>query len=438
MKLFTFKGGIHPPERKELAEDKEIEVFAAPKVVYIPLIQHIGSPLDPLVKVGDEVKVGQKIGDSKGFMSAPVHSSVSGKVLKIVKHPFPVNGYANSVIIENNGEDEWIESKAVDDYTKLSSEELLGIVRENGIVGLGGATFPTHIKLNPPKDKVIDTLVINGAECEPYLNADNRLMIEYGKEFVEGVKIILHILGIKKAVIGIEENKEEAIEKIQNLVANEDGIEVGVLKTKYPQGGEKQLIKALLDRVVPSKKLPSEVGVVVQNVGTAKAIYDAVVKGKPIVERVLTVSGLGVKTPKNLLVRIGTQFKEILESVGIDEEKTEKLIMGGPMMGLAQFTDEVPVIKGTSGILALTEKEMNSYESRSCISCGKCVSVCPMNLMPLMYAKLARFKEWGEMDRYNLMDCIECGSCQFICPSNRPLTEGIKIGKAKLRGMKRK
>ena len=437
MKVFRFKGGVHPPEGKEVTENLSVEVFKAPKKVYIPLLQHIGAPLNPIVKVGDEVKIGQKIGDSEAFMSSPVHASVSGKVVEIAVYTFPVSGMVKTIVIENNEKDEWVELKGNKDYTKLSKEELLKIIREAGIVGQGGAAFPTHIKLNPPKDKTIDTLLINAAECEPYLNADNRVMIEYGKESIEGIKILLHVLGIKRAVIGVENNKHEAIENMEKLTADLPNIEVAVLETKYPQGGEKQLIKACLNRVVPVRSLPSEVGVVVQNIGTAKVIYDAVVVGKALVERVLTVSGLGVKTPKNLLVRVGTQFKEILESVGIDREVTEKIVMGGPMMGIAQWTDEVPTIKGTSGILALTKKETKPYKSKSCISCGKCVTVCPINLMPLMYAKLAKFQQWEEMDRYNLLDCMECGTCQFVCPSNRPLTEGIKLGKAKLRTMKK-
>jgi electron transport complex protein RnfC len=436
MKLFSFKGGIHPPENKELTENLEIENFKIPKEICVPLLQHIGVVLEPLVKVGDRVKKGQKIGDSSGFLSSPVHSPVSGIVKKIEIRPFPVSGRVNTIIIENDYEEETFEYPKYEDYEKLTKDELLKIVREMGIVGQGGATFPTHIKLNPPKDKKIDVLLINGAECEPYLNADNRLMLEQTEKVVKGIDIFRHILGVKRVVIGIEENKEEAIHKMKEE-ASKYGMEIAVLKTKYPQGGEKQLIKAVLDREVPSGKLPSEVGVVVQNTATALSVYEAVIEGKPVIEKVLTVSGLGIKTPKNLRVRIGTQFKEILEYVEIDREKTEKLVMGGPMMGLAQHSEEVPVIKGTSGILALTKKEMNPYKSRACITCGKCVDACPMNLSPLMYAKLARFQEWEEMDKYDLLDCIECGSCSFVCPANRPLTEGIKIGKAKLRAMKR-
>lgn len=438
MKLFTFKGGIHPLERKELCEDRKIEIFKAPKKLYISLLQHIGAPLDPIVKVGDYVKAGQKIADSKAFLSSPVHSPVSGKVLEIVIYPFPISGKIKTIVIENDEKDTWEECEKIEDYKNLTKEEVLNLIREKGIVGQGGAAFPTYVKLNPPKDKKIDTLLLNGAECEPYLNADNRVMIEYADEMIEGIKIMLYVLGIKKAILAIENNKYEAISHLNQKLLKEKNIELAIVKTKYPQGGEKQLIKAVLNREVPAKQLPSEVGAVVQNVGTAKAIYDAIILGKPLVERVLTVSGLGVAEQKNLMVKIGTPFKNILEHVGIDREITEKLIMGGPMMGLAQYTDVVPVIKGTSGILALSKKELNSYKSKSCISCGKCIDVCPMNLMPLMYAKLGRFEEWKEMDRYNLLDCIECGSCAYICPANRPLTESIKVGKSKLRMLKAK
>lgn len=437
MKLFTFKGGIHPPEYKALTEDKAIEDFRPSKMIYVPLLQHIGVILEPLVKVGDHVKKGQKIGDSQGFLSTPVHSSVSGTVKKIEMYPFPVSGRVITVIIENDFKEEEEVYETHSDYKALSKDELLKLVRERGVVGQGGATFPTHIKLNPPKDKTIDTLLINGAECEPYLNADNRLMLEQTEKMVAGVDIIRHILGIKTTFIGIEENKHEAIEKMKEAVKRYDGMEIAVLKTKYPQGGEKQLIKAVVDRDVPSGKLPAEVGVVVQNTATAFSIYEAIVEGKPVIEKVLTISGAGIKEPKNLRVKVGTRFNELLEYCGINREVTEKLVMGGPMMGLAQYSEEKPVIKGTSGLLALTKKEMRPYKSRACITCGKCVDICPMNLSPLMYAKYARFEKWDELKKYHLMDCIECGSCSYVCPANRPLTEGIKIGKAKLRSMKK-
>ncbi|WP_372713266.1 electron transport complex subunit RsxC, partial [Ilyobacter sp.] len=397
---------------------------------------HIGAPLDPNVKVGDRVLKGQKIADSEAFVSSPVHSPVSGVVKKIEVMPFPLSGKVKTVVIENDEKEEWAELTKIKDWEKATREELLAMVREKGIVGVGGACFPTHIKLNPPKDVTIDVLLLNGAECEPYLNSDNRLMIEEPHKIVEGIKIINKILGVNRAIIGIEDNKTEAIEKMKKACEG-TAIEVAMLKTQYPQGGEKQLIKAVLDRDVPSGGLPSAVGVVVQNTGTAGAIYEGLVEGKPLIEKIVTVSGKAVERPSNLKVRIGTMFSEILDYVATNRESMEKLVMGGPMMGMAQHTETVPVVKGTSGLLALTKEETNPYKPKSCIVCGKCVKACPIDLLPNMYAKLARFKQWEEMGKHHLMDCIECGSCSYICPANRPLTEAIKIGKAKLRTMKK-
>lgn len=436
MVFFGFKGGVHPPENKLQTEKETIEVFKNPRMLYIPLLQHIGAVLTPKVKVGDRVLKGEIIADSEAFLSVPVHATVSGTVKKIEELPFPLMGNVMTVVIENDEKDEWVELKKEENWKNLSKDELLKIIRDKGIVGLGGATFPTHIKLNPPKENKIDTLILNGAECEPYLNSDNRVMLEYSEKVIGGIEIMKHILGVDRAIIGIEDNKPEAIERMREESKGR-GIEVVPLKTKYPQGGEKSLIKATLNRKVPSGKLPAAVGVVVNNTTTAAAIYDAVVNGIPLLEKVVTVSGLGVKTPKNYKVAIGTRIGEILENAGYDEDITEKIVLGGPMMGMAQYTLDVPVIKGTSGILALTKKEMNECKPRACISCGKCVTVCPMNLEPLMYPRFAAVSQWENMEKYHLMDCIECGSCAYICPSNRPLTEAIKIGKSKLRAMKK-
>lgn len=436
MKFFGFKGGVHPPDNKAQTAKLVTEDMVSPKMVYVPMQQHIGAPLDPIVKIGERVLKGQKIADSKAFMSTTIHAPVSGVVKKIEKRVFPLMGQANTVVIENDGKDEWCELEKIENWKEASTEELLKLIREKGIVGIGGASFPTHIKLNPPKDCKIDTLLLNGAECEPYLNSDNRLMLEDPKAIVEGIKIIKKILGIDSAIIGIEENKPEAIASMKK-VCEGTGIEVLPLHTKYPQGGEKQLIKAALNREVPSGKLPAAVGVVVQNTGTAAAIYRGIVLGQPLIEKIVTVSGKAIKEPKNIRVVIGTPFSELLEKCGVDREKVDKLVMGGPMMGMAQFTEDVPVIKGTGGLLALTNEETNYCKPQACISCGKCVDVCPMNLVPFMYGRLAIKEEWDNMGQYNLMDCIECGSCAYICPANRPLTEAIKIGKAKLRSMKK-
>lgn len=436
MRFFGFRGGVHPPENKLQTENMPVEVLKAPKMIYVALLQHIGSPLDPIVKIGEKVLKGQKIADSAAFMSSPIHSPVSGTVKKIEEHVFPLMGRIKTIIIENDEQETWTELSKIEDWKSADKKELLAMIREKGIVGIGGASFPTHIKLNPPADTKIDTLLLNGAECEPYLNSDNRLMLEHPEKIINGIQIIKKILGIEKAIVGIEENKPEAIASMKKA-AEGSGVEIAPLKTKYPQGGEKQLIKAVLDRQVPSGKLPSAVGVVVQNTGTAAAIYDGIVNGIPLIEKVVTVSGKAIKTPKNVKIAIGTPFSYLLDSCGVEREAIDKLVMGGPMMGMAQFSEDAPVIKGTSGLLALTKQETNPYKPKSCIGCAKCVDVCPMGLEPLMFARLAAFEQWEQIGSYNLMDCIECGSCAYICPANRPLTEAIKIGKSKLRSMKR-
>lgn len=436
MKFFGFRGGVHPPENKIQTENMVVEEVKAPKMLYVALLQHIGAPLDPIVAVGDRVLKGQKIADSQAFMSSPIHSPVSGIVKRIEDHVFPLMGRIKTVIIENDEQETWDELSKIEKWENVDRRTLLTMIREKGIVGIGGASFPTHIKLDPPADAKIDTLLLNGAECEPYLNSDNRLMIENPEKIVNGIKIIKKILGVNRAIVGIEENKPEAIASMRKAVEG-TGIEIAPLKTKYPQGGEKQLIKAVLDRQVPSGKLPSAVGVVVQNTGTAAAIYDGIVNGIPLIEKVVTVSGKGIINPKNVKIAIGTPFSYLLDYCGVNREVVDKLVMGGPMMGMAQFSEEAPVIKGTSGLLALTKEETNPYKTRACIGCGKCVEACPMGLEPLMFARLAAFEQWEQLKEYSLMDCIECGSCAYICPANRPLTEAIKIGKSKLRAMKK-
>ncbi|MBM6821322.1 electron transport complex subunit RsxC [Fusobacterium mortiferum] len=436
MKFFGFRGGVHPPENKIQTENMAVEEVKAPKMLYVALLQHIGAPLDPIVAVGDRVLKGQKIADSQAFMSSPIHSPVSGTVKRIEDHVFPLMGRIKTVIIENDEQETWAELSKIEKWENVDRRTLLTMIREKGIVGIGGASFPTHIKLDPPADAKIDTLLLNGAECEPYLNSDNRLMIENPEKIVNGIKIIKKILRVNRAIVGIEENKPEAIASMRKAVEG-TGIEIAPLKTKYPQGGEKQLIKAVLDRQVPSGKLPSAVGVVVQNTGTAAAIYDGIVNGIPLIEKVVTVSGKGIINPKNVKIAIGTPFSYLLDYCGVNREVVDKLVMGGPMMGMAQFSEEAPVIKGTSGLLALTKEETNPYKTRACIGCGKCVEACPMGLEPLMFARLAAFEQWEQLKEYSLMDCIECGSCAYICPANRPLTEAIKIGKSKLRAMKK-
>lgn len=425
----SFKGGTHPPDGKRLTQHKPIEKAEVPQIVTIPLQQHIGAPCEALVKRGDYVKMGQKIGDPKGYVSAPVHSSVSGTVKDIELVPSAMGGKVMAVVIENDGLDTLDEGVVARNPNELSPDELKKIVLESGIVGMGGATFPTHVKLSPSPDKKIDVVILNGAECEPYLTADHRLMLEQPDKIVRGLKIIMKILGVDTGYIGIEDNKLDAIDSMQKAVANESGIYVKALKTKYPQGAEKQLIAAITGRQVPSGGLPMDVGVVVNNVGTAVAICNAVETGMPLIERVVTVSGNAIKEPKNLLVRIGTSFGEVINQCGGLLEQPARLISGGPMMGLAQHTMAVPVTKGTSGILALTKEEVQDTNPLSCIRCGKCVEACPINLLPLFLSGHALKGDYSATEELHVMDCIECGCCSFVCPSKRPILQSIRVAK---------
>lgn len=435
MSLFKFKGGIHPPENKKITENLEIENFKTPKFIYLPMLQHIGTPCEPVVKIGERVLKGQIIGEVTGNMSVPIHSPISGIVKNIDILPFTLRGKVLTVVIENDFQDEWIQTEGIKNYKEKSKEELINKIRNCGVVGLGGALFPTHIKLNVPQEKKIEYIIINASECEPYLNSDNRLSIEKAKEIVVGIEIAMHILGVNKVFIGIEDNKGEAIKEFENELKNKENIELAILETKYPQGGEKQLIKAILNKQVPFGKLPLDYEVVVLNVTTAYWIYNSVINGYPLIEEIITVTGEAVKKPKNYRVLIGTLFQEILDETQTDRILVDRLISGGPMMGIAQYTENIPVIKGTSGILALTKEETQKYKRSNCISCGKCVEVCPMGLEPLLFARFAQFEKWNEIKEHNLLECIECGSCQYVCPSNRPLVEGIRIGKAKIRSM---
>jgi len=429
LKLVSFKGGVHPPDGKGFTQNKPIEKAAIPQIVTIPFQQHIGVPCEPLVKRGEYVKMGQKIGEPKGFVSAPIHSSVSGTVKSIELVTDATGSKVMAAIIENDGLDTLADNIVSRNPEELSPDELKQIVLEAGIVGMGGATFPTHVKLSPPQDKKIDVVILNGAECEPYLTADHRLMVEQPQQIVRGLKIIMKILGVKEGYIGIEDNKPDAIDSMQKAVANQSGISVKILKTKYPQGAEKQLIAAITGRQVPSGGLPMDVGVIVNNVGTAAAICKAVETGMPLIERVVTVSGGGIKEPKNLLVRIGTSFEDVINQCGGLVGQPARLISGGPMMGLAQYTTAVPVTKGTSGILALTKDEVDDTEYLPCIRCGKCVEACPINLVPLFISGHALKGDYSAAEELHVLDCIECGSCSYACPSKRPLVQSIRVAK---------
>ncbi|RKX70689.1 electron transport complex subunit RsxC [candidate division WOR-3 bacterium] len=422
----TFIGGVHPKEAK-LTSGSPIEVLPPPKTVYIPLSQHTGKPARLLVSKGDEVKLGQKIGEAQGFISANIHATVSGKVKSIGRFPHPVLGDGIAVEIENDGEDTWAFEITEHDYEKLTPQEIIDLVKEAGIVGLGGAAFPSHVKLSPPKEKPIEILILNGCECEPYLTCDHRVMLEFPEEVVKGGEIIARVVGAKRRIIAIEDNKPDAIALLKKKAAD---FEVIPVKTKYPEGAEKQLIYALTRREVPSGGLPMDVGCLVHNVGTAKAIYQAVRYRKPLIERVITVTGENIKEPKNLLVRIGTPAIEAINHCGGYIKPPEKLIFGGPMMGIAQYTDQVPVIKGTSGILVPAEGEIP--EPGPCIRCGRCVDVCPMGLHPCIIVDYVENLKFDDAKRLGILDCIECGCCGYVCPVRRQLVHNLKFGKAEV------
>jgi electron transport complex protein RnfC len=429
----TFSGGVHPAGNKELTSHKATVTAAIPKRVVIPLSQHIGAPTKPLVVIGQEVKKGEKIGESGGFVSAPVHATVSGKVAAIGNFPHSLGMDVTAVVIESDGKDEWVAGmKETKDYMLLSPDELKKMVSDAGIVGMGGATFPTHVKLSPPKEKPIDVIILNGAECEPYLTSDHRLMLEKSAEIVEGLRILMRILNVKKGYIGIEANKPDAVESMKKAAAGAADVEVFAVQVKYPQGAEKMLIKAISNRTVPAGGLPMDVGVVVQNVGTAAAIYEAVRFGKPLIERYVTVTGRGVKDPKNFLARIGTPFSQLIEEAGGLTEDAAKVIAGGPMMGMSQYTLEVPVIKGTSGILILPKAEVSTKSYGPCIRCARCIDACPMHLQPSLIGLFIEKGHYEDAKDYNLMDCFECGSCTFVCPANRPMVQWVKRAKREL------
>ncbi len=431
--LRTFRiGGVHLEENK-LSKDQRLKALPMPKEVIIPLGQHIGSMATPIVKKGDLVKVGTLIATSSGFVSANIHSSVSGKVFKL-DEAFDASGYKKPVVvIRTDGLDEWEET--IDRSTdlvqecKLSPQEILTKISEAGIVGLGGATFPSQVKLTPPKEQKAEVLIINAVECEPYLTSDHILMLEHPDEILVGANIVMKSIGVERCIIGIENNKLDAIQLLKEKAKAYKGIEVQTLKVQYPQGGEKQLIDALLNKQIKSGALPISVGAIVHNVGTIFAIYEAVQKHKPLVDRVVTMTGKELKKPCNLLVRIGTPIEALVEEAGGLPKDTGKIIGGGPMMGKALLNLQVPITKGTSGILLLPSLESQRKKMRSCIRCAKCVNVCPMGLNPTFLMRDIQYKAWEDAEAGYVVDCIECGACNYICPSNRPLLDYIRIGK---------
>jgi len=437
--LKTFKGGVHPAEYKYLTDQAPIRIAKVPSQVIIPLQQHTGAPCEPLVAKGDKVRAGQKIGDAKAFVSSPIHASISGTVSKVAKHPHPLGQELPAIFIDSDREDNWMEGIGpVRDYSTRSPQELRGIVREAGIVGLGGAAFPTHVKLTPPADKKIDLVLLNGAECEPYLTSDHRIMVERPAEVAEGLRLIMRILGVSRALVGIERNKPDAIAALQREFSAEPFIEVVEMEVKYPQGSEKQLIKVLAGREVPSGGLPFDVGAVVQNVGTALAIYEAIALGKPLIERVITLSGDGIAHPSNLLVRIGTPLRDLIGECGGIVGDLRKVVVGGPMMGLAQYSLSIPVVKGISGVLMLSRDNVEIVEEGPCIRCGRCLAVCPMRLSPSLMADAVKARDIASAEACHLLDCMECGSCAFVCPAKRHMVQWIKYGKNEIAAKRQK
>lgn len=437
--LRTFSlGGIHPKENK-LSAGVKIVPAPLPKEVIIPLGMHIGAPATACVAKGDEVKVGTLIAKSSGFVSANIYSSVAGKVTKI-DSVFDASGYKKpAIIISVAEEDVWEESidrsPELVRECSLDAKAIIDKINEAGIVGLGGATFPTHVKLSPPPGSKAEVLIINAVECEPYLTSDHQLMLEHGEEILVGCTILMKALSVDKCIIGVENNKPDAIKHLSGLCAQYKGIEVMPLKVQYPQGGEKQLIDAVLSNQVKSGALPISTGAVVQNVGTIYAVYEAIQKNKPLLERVVTVTGKSLDKPANYLARIGTPLKTLIEASGGIPENTGKIIGGGPMMGKALLSADLPVTKGTSGILLISQEESVRKPMRACIRCAKCVNVCPMGLNPTFLMVDTQQQDWERAERGHIVDCIECGSCSFTCPSNRPLLDFIRMGKQQVMGI---
>lgn len=431
-------GGVHPNDNKRYSAHQPIIECPLPQKAIVPLAQHIGAPAQPVVEKGQKVKVGDLLAKAGGFVSANVHSPVSGTVTKIDTTTDAWGMKMPAVFIDVEG-DEWAEgidrTPEIIRSCEIDPKEIIDRIAAAGVVGLGGACFPTQVKLLPPPGKKAEVLIVNGVECEPYLTCDHQLMLEHGEEIMIGIQLLMRALGIQKAIIGIEKNKPDAIAHMQELASRTLGVEVKALKMKYPQGGEKQLIDACIGRQVPSGALPIEVGAVVDNVATIYAVYEAVQKHKPLVSRVMTVTGKSVKKPGNYLVRFGTPLSEVVALAGGVPEDTGKIIGGGPMMGRAMNNIDMPAHKRTSGLLFLPETESCRIEPENCIRCGKCVSACPMGLEPYLLSKQAELQMWEDMEKHDVMDCIDCGCCLFTCPSHRPLLDYIRMGKGKVGGM---
>ena len=436
-KTWTFQGGVHPAYNKELSCHVAAEPMPLQKSYVLPLSQNIGAPSVPVVARGDEVLKGQLIAEPGGFVSVPLHAPTSGKIKKIDTYNHPNGKSMMAIEIKPDGEDKAIEGFGEKrDHTKMSGEEIKKAIQDAGLVGMGGAAFPTHVKLSPPADKPIDTLILNGAECEPYLTSDHRVMLENTEAVIEGAKLLAKVLDVKNIHIGVEENKMDAIEKLREVAGND--INVVPLHVTYPQGSEKQLIYALTGREVPTGGLPMDVGVVVQNTGTAAGTYEACAFNKPFIERVITFTGRGLAEPKNLVVRVGTLLADIVEHCGGLDPEAAKVIMGGPMMGMAQHTLDVPITKGASGVTFLKSDEVTLFSSEPCIRCASCIDACPMGLLPTAISSYSVNEMFDSAESYNAMDCIECGCCSYSCPSHIPLVQNIRRAKAEIIAMRKK
>ncbi len=426
MAKLTFVGGIHPYDGKDLSKDKPIKAILPKGSLVYPMSQHIGAPAAPIVKKGDRVLTGQKIAEAGGFVSAPIYATVSGTVSAIEPRRTVTGDMVMSIVLENDGLYEEVEYGPVKPLEELSKEEITGLIREAGVVGMGGAGFPTHVKLSPKEPEKIEYVIANCAECEPYLTSDYRRMVEEPEKIINGMKVILRLFDHAKGILAVEDNKPDCVETFRKLTASEPDITVKALRTKYPQGAERQLIYATTGRAINSSMLPADVGCIVDNVDTIVAVGQAVLEGKPLMHRIVTVTGNAIADPRNFIVRIGTNYHELVEEAGGFQTEPAKIVSGGPMMGFALFGLDVPVTKTSSALLCMTEDEASKYEPGPCINCGRCVEACPGRVLP---SKLADFAEHGDDEQflaYNGMECCECGCCSYVCPAKRPLTQEIK------------